>query len=162
MAVGTVTGRDARVYMVSHNAGTAPVWTNKDSYDTFGIADFTITFSRDTISQDLIGVAGPYNTQGTISCDGSMTVSKFGGNFDILLGNLVDTGVTNTGTKYIAISANVSTTDATYLNVYLTSCQITGYDVTVGDAGTITNAAIDFIDLIPQKLSYSTGGTVTG
>ena len=163
MAVGTVTGRDARIYMVSHNAATPPAWDNKanNSYLTYGIGDFTLTFGSDTVTQDLIGVAGPYTARGSVTCDGSLTLSKFGGNLDILLENLVDTGTNKVTTKYIAISGAVSTAEATYLSFYLTSCQVTGYDVTLGDAGTITNASVDFMDIIPQKLVYA-GGAVKG
>ena len=162
---GTVTGRDAKIYMVSHNAATTPTWNTYNSHDTYGIADFTLTFGADVVEQDLIGVAGPYRARGTISCDGSFTISKFGGNMDILLENLIDTGTTLTASKYIAISGTVSDladgADNPYLNFYFASCQITGYDVSLGDAGTITNASIDFIDMVPQALTY-TAGTVKG
>jgi hypothetical protein len=102
-------------------------------------------------------VAGPYTARGSVTCDGSLTLSKFGGNLDILLENLVDTGSNKTQTKYLAISGAVSTSEATYISFYLTSCQVTGYDVTLGDAGTITNASVDFMDIIPQKLVYAAG-----
>jgi hypothetical protein len=163
MAVGTVTGRDARIYMVSHNAAITPNWGDKasNSYLTYGIGDFSLTFGRDQISQNLIGVAGPYTTQGSITCDGSLTINKFGGNLDIILENLIDTGTSNVSTKFLAISGAVSTTDSTYLSFYLTSCQVIGYDVSIGDAGTITQASIDFIDMVPQCLTYA-GGTVKG
>ena len=163
MAVGTVTGRDARIYMVSHNAGTIPALSNSSSYsyNTYGIGDFTLSFGSDTVTQDLIGVAGPYTARGSVTCDGSLTLSKFGGNLEILLENIIDTGTYKTSTKYIAISGAVSTAEATYISFYLTSCQVTGYDVTLGDAGTVTNASVDFIDMIPQKLVYA-GGAVKG
>ena len=163
MAVGTVTGRDARIYMCSHNAAQLPGLSKSSDYSylTYGIGDFTLTFGSDTVTQDLIGVAGPYTARGSVTCDGSLTLSKFGGNLDILLENLVDTGTNKVTTKYIAISGAVSTAEATYLSFYLTSCQVTGYDVTLGDAGTITNASVDFMDIIPQKLVYA-GGAVKG
>jgi len=162
MAVGTVTGRDARIYMVSHQAGLID-WTNKasNSYDTYGIGEFSLNFTSDTVDQDLIGVAGPYRTRGTIGCDGSLTISKFGGNMDIILENLLDTGTYKAGTKYIGISGAVSTLEATYLSFCLASCQVTGYDVTLGDAGTITNASIDFVNMVPHALKFA-GGAVRG
>lgn len=165
MAVGTVTGRNATLYLASHNAASPATWGSKasNSHETYGVGDFTLTFGSDVIDQPLIGVAGPYRTRGTITCEGSMTLSKFGGNLDMILENLIDTGTTLTSTKYLAISGSVSSTDATYINFFLTSCQVTGYDITLGDAGTITNASIDFIDMIPQALSYNVaGGSVTG
>jgi hypothetical protein len=83
--VGTVTGKDARIYMVSHQAGTLS-WTNKSlySYDTYGIGDFTLTFGSDIIDQPLVGQAGPYRVKGPITCDGTMTLSKFGGSMDVI------------------------------------------------------------------------------
>ena len=67
--------------------------------------------------------------------------------------NLLDN---DSGTyKYLAISGTISTeTDATYLSWYLRSCQVTGYDISIGDADTITEASIDFTHLLPQNLSY--------
>jgi hypothetical protein len=160
---GTVTGRDARIFLVSHNAATPPAWADKasNSYLTYGIGDFTLTFGSDTVTQDLIGVAGPYTARGSVTCDGSMTLSRFGGNLDMILENLIDTGNYKGQTKYLAISGAVSTSESSYISFYLTSCQVTGYDMTLGDAGTITNASIDFMDIIPQKLVYA-GGSVKG
>lgn len=152
---GTVTGENANVYMETHAAGTLPTFTSKD-HTLWGIADFSLTFDRGTVEQDLIGQAGNYFEQGSLSIDGSLTVSKFAesGACDALR-NIVDgTG----GNKYFAISGNVSDgTDATYLKWFFVSCQITGYDFSIGDADTVTEASIDFMVLYPSVVEYTSG-----
>ena len=90
--------------------------------------------------------------------DGSLTVAKFAtsGISDLLL-NLVDAGSIGNW-KYLAISGSVSdATDATYLSWFLVSCQVTGYDISMGDADTITEASVDFIVLDPQNIHYNNG-----
>jgi hypothetical protein len=148
---GTVTGEHAQVWIAAHS-GT-PSFTSK-SHSNWGIGDFSLTFDRGTVEQNLIGERGNYFDQGALSCEGSLTAAKFAtsGLADIL-DNLLDN---DSGTyKYLAISGTVSTdTDATYLSWYLRSCQVTGYDISIGDADTITEASIDFQHLLPQALTY--------
>jgi len=157
---GTVTGRDAKVWIAVHNGGTPPSFTY--GHADYGIGDFSLTFSRDTIEQDLIGMPGNYFDQGTLSCDGSLTAAKFAtSGIADLLENLVDTGYVDQNTEYIAISGTVSTgTDNTYLSWYLVSCQVTGYDISIGDASTVTTASIDFVHMLPQNIQYI-GGCIT-
>jgi hypothetical protein len=105
----------------------------------------------------LIGQPGNYFDQGALSVDGSLTQCRFGasGNSDLLQSIIDGTG----NYEYVTISGQISD-DAggvTYLKWYLVSCQITGFDVTMGDADTITEASIDFTCLDPYNMSYSTG-----
>ena len=157
---GTVTGEGANVWIAAHAAGSAPAsWTSKD-HATFAISDFSINFDRGSVEQPLIGQPGNYYDQGALKCDGSLTQCRFGasGNSD-LLNNIVN----GTGNyEYVAISGQISPDDGTttYLKWYLTSCQVTGFDVTMGDADTITEASIDFTCLDPYNLAYTTG-TIT-
>lgn len=150
---GTVTGEHAKVWIDSHAGGSAPVFTDKDQ-STWGIGDFSLTLDRGTVEQDLIGQRGNYFDQGSLSAEGSLTAAKFAtsGLADIL-DNLLDD---DSGTyKYLAISGTISTdTDATYLSWFLVSCQVTGYDISIGDADTVTEASIDFTHMLPQSLSY--------
>jgi len=157
---GTVTGRDARVLITTHDGGTSPSFTYGNA--EYGIGDFSLTFSRDTIEQDLIGMPGNYFDQGALSCDGSLTAAKFAtSGIAELLENLVDTGYVNASSEYLAISGTVSTdTSYSYLSWYLVSCQVTSFDVSVGDASTITTASIDFVHMLPQKIKYI-GGCIT-
>ena len=58
--------------------------------------------------------------------------------------------------KYLAISGCVSdATDATYISWFLVSCQVTGYDISMGDADTITEASIDFTVMDPFAVAYN-------
>jgi len=116
-----------------------------------------MTFDRGTIEQDLIGAAGNYKDQGSLSVDGSMTLGKLDtqGNAEFL-SNILDATGTN---KYFAVSANIggTLTDVTYLKTYFVSCQVTGWDATVGDADTVTEASIDFMTMNPQSITYKGG-----
>jgi hypothetical protein len=154
---GTVTGEDARVMIGTHAAGVAPsvVTAGLKSYVLYGMGDFSVTMDRGTIEQDLIGQPGNYKDQGSLSLDGSMTLSKFAAskNSDALNSILDGTG-TN---KYFVVSANVGSTNP--MKFYFISCQVTGYDVSIGDANTVTEAAIDFIVLNPQDIKHAGGLT---
>jgi len=148
---GTVTGKNAQVYIAAHSG--SPTFTNK-SHATWGIGDFSLTLDRGTVEQNLIGERGNFFDQGSLSLEGSLTAAKFAtSGLSDILDNLMDT---DSGTyKYLAISGVVSTdSDATYLSWYLRSCQVTGYDISIGDADTITEASIDFTHLLPQALTY--------
>lgn len=147
------------MWFVVHAGGTAPVFTATEGHAFYGLSDFSLTIDRASIEQDLIGQAGNYFDQGALSMDGSFTMSKFGvSSNDYALKSIIDGTGEN---KYVAISGQVSdTTDATYLKWYLVSCQITGYDVSIGDASTITEAAVDFAVLDSQNIEY-TGGLIS-
>lgn len=154
---GTVTGKNAKVWIGAHLAGTAAIIGTMDAHSTYGIGEFSLTLSRDTVEQNLIGSRGNYFVPGTLSVEGSLTAAKFGGSTDEIFDNLLDT---DAGTyKYIAISGTVTTdTDvSSYLSWFFQSCQITGYDVSIGDADTITEASIDFTTLLPQNITYAAG-----
>jgi len=157
---GTVTGKNAQVWFAAHAAGASPTFTGK-SHSTWGLGDFSLTLDRGTVEQDLIGEDGNYFDQGSISVEGSMTAAKFAtSGLSDLLDNMFDTK--GGAYKYLAVSGTISTdTDATYMSWYLASCQITGYDISIGDADTITEASIDFTMLNPQDLTY-VGNTLEG
>lgn len=148
---GTVTGKNAVLKISDHAAGAAPVFTSK-THSTWGVGDFTLTLDRATVEQNLMGERGNYFDQGVISVDGSLTAARFAASgVSDILDNLLDDD-SNTH-QYLAISGTISTdTDATYLSWYLASCQVTGYDISIGDADTISEASIDFVLLNPQDL----------
>ena len=158
MGVGTVTGKNASLKICAHSGGTSHATMDALMHDheTFGIGDFTLNLSRATIEQPLIGMPGNYFDQGKLTADGSLTAAKFAtsGIADMLY-NLVYVHPTFGKYDYLAISGTVSTrTEATYLSWYLASCQVTGYDVSLGDADAVTEASIDFTVLNPQDLTY--------
>ena len=159
---GTVTGKGANLWFAAHSGGAslANIVAKFDSDRThtdFGVGDFSLTLDRGTVEQDLVGEVGNYFDQGSLSADGSLTAVKFGtsGVADFLL-NLVDAGDAGKY-KYLAISGQVSPAGEgiTYLSWFLVSCQVTGYDISMGDADTITEASIDFTVMDPFKISYS-------
>lgn len=155
---GTVTGEDANVWFAAHSGGVA-VWTGfttTENHSFWGMSDFSLTIDRGTVEHDLMGQAGNYFDQGSLSMNGSFTISKFGSSgSSYALMNIVDETYKY---EYVAISGQVSdATDATYLKWYLMSCQITGYDVSIGDASTITEASIDFVVLDPENITYTPG-----
>lgn len=154
---GTVTGRRANVWITTHAGGSAPSFTYYHSH--YGIGDFSMTLDRGQIEQDLIGQVGNYFDQGALSVDGSLTAARFAtSGIADFLDNLVDAGAIDTTTEYLAISGCVSdSADATYISWYLTSCQCTGYDVSIGDADTITEASMDYVHMLPQNIRYDGG-----
>ena len=150
----TVTGESIDVMVATHAAGTAVTWTAGDNHTMYGMGDFSITFDRGIIEQDLIGVAGNYKEQGALSVNGSLTISKLDtdSNSDFLNSILDGTGEN----AYFSVSSNIGGA-TTSIVVVLVSCQVTGWDTTIGDADTITTASVDFIGVNPQSLTYAAG-----
>jgi len=150
----TVTGENAKVWVGVHAAGAAATFTKTQSI--YGMGDFSITMDRGMIEQDLIGVAGNYKDQGKLSMDGSLTISKLDTHQNSeFLNSILDGTGTN---KYFAVSANIGGAgETTSIRYALVSCQVTGWDTTVGDADTITTASIDFICINPQSITYKGG-----
>ena len=163
---GTVTGKNAVVKLCAHSGGTGFTAMNAllHNHDTFGIGDFTLTFSIDTIAQPLVGKPGNYFDQGSLSVEGSLTAAKFAtsGVADMLY-NLLHNHDTWNAYEYLAISGCVSTKrDLSYLSWYLTSCQVTGYDIAIGNADAVTTASVDFTMINPQDVACDTSGFITG
>jgi len=135
--MGTVTGKDATICIWSGaTAKTQSLW---------GISDFSLTFDRGTVEQELVGETGNWFTFGALSVEGSYTNCKFAssGNSDaldsIIYGNLIN------------ISGAIATNNLTW---FFHSCQITGYDIAIGDADTISEASIDFTVMDPFRMTY--------
>jgi len=140
---GIVSGKDAKIYI----ATSAGDLENK-GHQLWGISDFSLTFSRDTVEQELVGMPGNYFKIGGLSVEGSYTNCKFAasGAADALKSIVEST--------YVQISGCVA--DGS-LRWYFASCQITGYDVSIGDADTISEASIDFTVMDPYNVTYSNG-----
>ena len=152
---GTVTGEKANLWMASHAAGIDATLDSTKAHGTFAISDFSLTFDRGTVEQELVGQTGNYFTQGSLSIDGSLTQCRFGasGNSDLLENMMSATG----DNQYITISGQISDDDSTFLSWVFVSCQVTGYDITMGDADTITEATIDFVVLDPYNVTCTNG-----
>lgn len=128
----TYTGKDAIIYIA-----------NKD-HETYAIADFSITMDRGTVEESLVCEEGNFYTQGSLGIDGSLTAAKLDDNSaGVLLSAMIN------GTP-VAISGSVGPKS---LHFYFKSCQITGFDISIGDANTITEASIDFTVLHAYKVS---------
>jgi hypothetical protein len=128
----TYTGEDADIYL----SGL--------SNTTIGMGSFSLSIDRGTIEQELVGEAGNYFTQGAMTVGGSLTNCLWGGTVvDATLGSLIN------GTQ-VAISGNCG---ANSLHFYLVSCQVTGFDITIGDAGTVTEGSLDFTMTDPYNLT---------
>jgi hypothetical protein len=135
--MGTVTGKNATVAIYSGSTAK--------TQSTWGISDFSLTFDRGSVEQELVGETGNWFDYGALSVEGSYTNCKFGssGNSDSL-SSIVDS-------CYVKISG----TTGSNLSWYFVSCQVTGYDVTMGDASTITEASIDFVVLDPFNVTIT-------
>ena len=141
---GIVTGKDAKIFL-STDSGTL----GTKGVTLWGVSDFTLTFSRDITEQELVGQTGNLKKPGKISINGSLTNCKFAasGNSDAL-DNILDPDT------LLLVSGSVASNN---LSWYFVSCQVTGYEVSFGDASTITEASIDFTVLDPYNVSYSNG-----
>jgi len=131
-----LTGEDATIYI-----GAA-----SQDIIVYGVSDISFSFTRGTVEQELVGKAGNYFTQGSLSIEGSITNCRFAasGNSEFL-DSIVDGSV-------IKISGSIGTGA---LKFCFASCQVTGYDVNIGDASTITEASIDFTVMDPKNVTYS-------
>ena len=138
---GTITGQEAAI-KISNTA-----------HSVFGISEFSLTFDRGTVEQSLLGKKGNKQLMGALSIEGSLTCCKFAasGNSPMLTSIVNGTVITVSG----------STDDSYKLAWFFKSCQVTGYDISMGDATTITEASIDFTVMDPHNATY-TGGWISG
>ena len=113
----------------------------------FGMSDFSLTFDRGTVEQELVGSAGNYFTQGALSVEGSLTNCRFAASGQ---SEFLDSIINGTVVK---ISGQIDSSSS--LNFFLKSCQVTGYDISIGDASTITEASIDFTVMDPGIITYA-------
>lgn len=129
----------------------AEVWIAGKSTTLYAISEFSIELTRDINEQQILGAEGNEFHEGPISIEGSYTCCKFAasGNSDAL-DSIVDGAV-------VHISGSVSGTNGTYLSWDFPECQVTSYDITGGDAATITEASIDFVIMNPKDVDYDEG-----
>ena len=132
---------------IKGNNATIMIGDNYTQTTVYGTSDFSINFDRGTIEQELVGQEGNYFTQGSLSIDGSFTNCRFAasGNSEFL-NSIVDGSV-------IKISGQIDGSDS--LNFFFNSAQVTGFEVSVGDAATITEASIDFTIMNPKDITYA-------
>jgi len=145
---GIVTGEHALIKFSS--AATAGGFTNMTLH---AFSDFSLTFDRGTVEQELCGQKGNYFKPGAMSIEGSLTACRFGASgSDAFLDSIID------GTLFKLSGTTKSGAAATDdIGFFFHSCQCTGYDVTAGDASTISEATIDFTVLDPYNITYASG-----
>jgi len=132
------TGEDATVTI--HASGNSTDY----SHTTLAISDFTLTLSKGTAEQELVGEQGNYFLGGSLSAEGSLTACKL---HNLAIGNLVRDMIVGTS---IQVSGSCGPNS---LHFYLRSCQITGFDFSIGSADDISEGSIDFTSLYPYKIS---------
>ena len=136
----TVTGKDATIEI-----GLGGVESNK----LYGLSDFSISFSRGTSEQPLIGCEGNEFYEGAITISGSYTCCKFGAdqNCDALKSIVVG--------SVIKVAGKIGTSNGDkFLNWQFDECQVTSYGVSTGNASKITEASIDFTIMNPYEVAY--------
>lgn len=134
----TYTGRNATIKIASGGA-------TLEGDEVFALSDFSLTLDKGTVEQELLGEEGNFFTAGALSADGSLTSAKLGsGAAGKILGAMVN------GTK-IQVSGCVA--DSSSLAWYFKSAQVTGFDISIGDANTISEGSIDFSVLDTANIS---------
>jgi len=143
----TYTGADAYLYFKVGATGV--------EHGGLGIGDFSLTLDRGTVEQELVGRNGNYFTQGAISIEGSLTSVKLDeSSAGIFLESVIGD---STGPASIQVSGGVNETNGVIFD--FKSCQVTGFDISIGDASTITEGSIDFVVLNPYDLETTKDGT---
>ena len=125
------------------------------THETLAISDFSLTFDKGTVEQELVGQNGNLFLAGSMSCEGSLTSCR------VHTTGVVDILADMINGKTIEISGSCGTDS---LHFYFKSCQVTGFDFNLGDADTVTEGSVDFAVLLPYKINKVThvgaGGTV--
>jgi len=132
-------GDDAQIYLGSGGA-------NELSHSALAISDFSLTLSKGTAEQELVGEKGNYFIAGALSAEGSLTACKM---YSAGLGKLVNLMI-----QGIPMSVSGSC-GPNSLHFYLRSCQCTGFDFSIGTAEDITEGTVDFTVLYPYAISIS-------
>jgi hypothetical protein len=135
------TGEDATVW-IRNNTGTTTGGWLEDS--TLAISDFSLTVSRDTAEQELVGSKGNFRLAGARSVEGSLTACKL---TTTGLGSLISGMINGTG---IQISGNIGSTG---LHFFFKSAMVTGFDFSIGTASDITEGTLDYTLLNPYHVS---------
>ena len=132
------TGEDATLYIGS--GGTATSLSHSD----LAISDFSLTLSKGVAEQELLGEKGNFYLAGSLSAEGSLTACKV---HNTAVGKLVNQMI-----QWLAVSISGNCGEQS-LHFYLRSCQITGFDFSIGTADEITEGSIDYSVLYPYSIS---------
>lgn len=133
----TYRGEDAAIQIGGKSQGAL-------THSVLGISDFSLNFDRGTVEQELVGQAGNYYAGGSLSIDGSLTACKLD---CTAAGDILTHCISGTQSW---VSGNCGSNS---LKFFFKSCMITGFDLTIGDADTITEGSIDFIVMDPSEVN---------
>lgn len=112
-------------------------------HGVLGLSDFSLTLDRGTVEQELVGEAGNYFMAGSLSVEGSLTACKL----DPTAATDILTNCITGATCWISGSVGPKS-----LHFFFESGMITGFDLALGDADTITEGSIDFVVMDPQNI----------
>lgn len=145
MATSTVTGSQASITIATK------------AQTVYGLSNFTLSFTRGTSEQPLVGCEGNEFFEGALTISGSYSCCKFGAdqNCDSIKSVI-------SGTTFVLTGEVAPTSAEKHLNWVFDQVQITSFDISEGNASKITEASIDFIIMNPQDATYvSAEGTVS-
>lgn len=129
---------------IIYKGDDAYLFISSQAHSVFAISDFTLTMSKDTAEQELVGEQGSFFLAGSFGADGSFTACKLTSTgVAPLVGCMLD-GYT------IKVSGNCGTNG---LKFFFKSCQITGFDFSLAGASDITEGTIDFTLLYPYAVT---------
>ena len=140
---------------VTYTGKDASITIGSKTHTNLGLGDFSLTLSRDTIEQELVGKIGNYFVAGSLSVEGSFTASEIGKSaLDEILSNILPTSQEGNSSAKIIVSGQAGTNS---LGFYFASAQITGFDIDLGDADTISTASVDYTVLDPFNVDVVVG-----
>jgi len=141
----TYTGEAASIWIYSG--------ASSKTHTALGISDFSLTLDKGVVEQELVGEAGNYRIAGSLSAELSLTHCKLDQNAaPWILGAVVKA-------NDVVISGNAGTNS---LHFYLVSCAVTGFDLSMGDADTISEGSVDFTLRTPYDITRSNKSGITG
>lgn len=151
-------GDQARLCLWSRKgmgAGETPSDNTGLTHTLMGVSDFSITFDKGTVEQELVGEVGNYKAAGSLSVEGSLTACKLDAT---AAGALVIAAISG---QYIRISGAVAgkQSSAPSLSFYFVSCLASSFDLSMGDADTISEGSIDFTVMDPNLVTIRNDGT---
>ena len=122
----------------------AAVWISGLTHSTLALSDFGLTLGADIAEQELLGEKGDFRMKGAISADGSLTSCRLHSTGVCkIVKNMIDG-------EHIWISGNCGSNS---LYFYFCSCQVTGFDFTLGTASDIAEGTVNYAVLYPYKVS---------
>lgn len=141
----TYTGKDATIEI-----GLLEDWaTGGTTHTEYAISDFGITITRGTVTQELVGATGDFQIAGALAAEGSLTACRLG--IDTL-GILLESIINGTAAKRIFVKGMVGPNS---VNFEFKECQVVSFELTIGDASTISEGSVDFKVMKPYLITLT-------